>query len=77
MEDLAETLAVRVRQLRHARGWSQEELAERAEISSRYVGYIERCEGSATVTVLGKVARAFGVNPCDLITPARPPRSRK
>jgi transcriptional regulator with XRE-family HTH domain len=67
MDELTQTLALRVRQLRYAKKWSQEELADRAGISSRYVGYVERCEGSATVTVLGKLAKAFGVTACELL----------
>ena len=66
MVELTQILAVRVRQLRNARDWNQEELAHRAGISSRYVGYIERCEGSATVAVLGRLAEALGVDPCEL-----------
>jgi transcriptional regulator with XRE-family HTH domain len=72
MDDLIQVLSVRVRQLRHERGWNQEEVAHRAGISSRYVGYIERREGSATVAVLGKLARAFGTDPCALITRPEP-----
>jgi transcriptional regulator with XRE-family HTH domain len=33
----------------------------------RYVGSIERGAVSASVSVLGKVAEALGVDPCDLI----------
>jgi transcriptional regulator with XRE-family HTH domain len=67
MRDLAEILSIRVRQMRHARGWTQEELADKVGISSRYVGCIERREGSATVTVLGQLADAFGVEPGELL----------
>jgi len=67
MDALTETLGVRVRQLRNTKGWSQEELAHRAGLSLRYVGYVERCEGSATVAILGKLARALDVEPCELI----------
>jgi transcriptional regulator with XRE-family HTH domain len=76
MEDLTQILSVRLRQLRYARGWNQEELAHRAGISSRYVGYIERREGSATVSVLGKLAHALGVDPCELIKRLQPNEKR-
>ena len=46
---------------------TQEELADRAELSARYVGSIERASVSASVTVLGRLAGALGVDPCDLI----------
>jgi transcriptional regulator with XRE-family HTH domain len=73
MRDLAEIVSIRVRQLRHARDWTQEELADKVGISTRYVGYIERCEGSLTVTVLGRLADAFGVEPSEFLRlqPAR------
>jgi transcriptional regulator with XRE-family HTH domain len=67
MRDLAEILSIRVRQLRHARNWTQEDLADKVGISTRYVGYIERCEGSATVTILGRLAEAFAVEPGELL----------
>jgi transcriptional regulator with XRE-family HTH domain len=41
----------------------QEELAERAGLSARYVGAIERGDLSASVTVLGQIAEALGIEP--------------
>jgi transcriptional regulator with XRE-family HTH domain len=35
----------------------------------RHVGRIERCESSATVTMLAKLADALGVTPVDLLRP--------
>ena len=65
--DLKDILAIRVRQVRHTRGWTQEELADRAGISARYVGNIERGVVSASVTVLGRLARALGIDPGDFL----------
>jgi DNA-binding XRE family transcriptional regulator len=57
---------------RHAGNMTQEELADRAGLSARYLGSIERAEVSATITVLGRLALALNVDPCDLIrTPVR------
>jgi transcriptional regulator with XRE-family HTH domain len=42
---------INVRRERHARDWSQEELADRARLSARYLGSIERAGVSASVTV--------------------------
>jgi transcriptional regulator with XRE-family HTH domain len=67
MEDLREMLALNVRKFRHARGWTQEELADRVGLSSRYVGQVERAQASASVTVLGRLAQALGVEPFELI----------
>ena len=43
------------------------ELAGRAGLSARYVGAIERGDVSASVTVLGQIAEALGVEPGDLL----------
>ena len=57
----------RLRQLREERGYSQEELAERAGLSARYIGAIERADVSASVTVLGQVAEALEAEAAELV----------
>jgi transcriptional regulator with XRE-family HTH domain len=64
--DLKEIMAMNLRRKRHDRHMTQEELAERAGLSARYVGAIERGDVSASVTVLGQIAEALGVEPGDL-----------
>ena len=65
--DLKRAMAVNVRQERRARSLTQEELADRAGLSTRYLGSIERATVSASVTVLGRLAQAFRIDPCELI----------
>jgi transcriptional regulator with XRE-family HTH domain len=65
--DLKEAMAINVRRTRHEKGMTQEDLADRAELSSRYLGSIERAAVSASVTVLGRLARALQVEACELI----------
>jgi transcriptional regulator with XRE-family HTH domain len=65
--DLKRAMAINVRRERHARKLSQEELADRAGLSARYLGSIERAAVSASVTVLERLARAFRIDPCELI----------
>jgi transcriptional regulator with XRE-family HTH domain len=65
--DLKEIMAVNLRRKRHGLQMTQEELAERAGLSARYVGAIERGDVSASVTVLGQIAEALGVEPGDLL----------
>jgi transcriptional regulator with XRE-family HTH domain len=60
-------MAANVRRIRDARKLTQEGLAERAGLSARYVSSIERGVVSASVTVLGQLARALQVDPCELI----------
>ena len=56
-----------LRRKRHEQHMTQEDLAERAGLSARYVGAIERGDVSASVTVLGQIAEALGVEPGDLL----------
>lgn len=65
--DLKEIMATNLRRLRRDRQLTQEELAERAGLSSRYIGAIERADVSASVTVLGQIAQALNVDPRDLL----------
>ena len=65
--DLKEVMAVNLRRARHDKKLTQEELAERAGLSARYVGAIERADVSASVTVLGQIADALGVEPGELV----------
>jgi transcriptional regulator with XRE-family HTH domain len=46
-----------VRRARHAREMTQEDLADRARLSTRYLGSIERAAVSASVTVLGRLGQ--------------------
>ncbi|MQB35434.1 XRE family transcriptional regulator [Agrobacterium tumefaciens] len=65
--DLKESMAVNMRRIRHEKDLTQEDLAARADLSMRYVGAIERGKVSASVTVLGRIADALGVDPCELL----------
>ena len=74
--DLKEVMARNLRRARHERTLTQEELADQAGISSRYLGSIERADVSASVTILGRLADALAIDACELIRiPARKKRS--
>ncbi|OCJ08600.1 MULTISPECIES: helix-turn-helix transcriptional regulator [unclassified Rhizobium] len=66
--DLKEVMATNMRRIRHGKKLTQEEVAHRTGLSVRHVGAIERAEMSATVTVLGQIAEALGVEPAELVT---------
>ena len=56
----------KIRQVRLAKGWTQEELAERAGLHPTYIGGIERGERNLGFDNLLKVARALGEHPASL-----------
>lgn len=67
MADLKKIVAINVRRLRHEKGWTQEDLADRVGLSARYVGQIERAQASMTISVLGRIANAFKVDAAELV----------
>jgi transcriptional regulator with XRE-family HTH domain len=60
--------AERVRALRVARGWSQEELASRAKRHFTFVSQLERAERSPGLMTIIQIADALEVDPGDLVT---------
>ncbi len=58
-------VAKNLRELRKAKGLSQEELADRAAIDRNYVGIVERSANSVSVDVLEKLAAALEVDPSE------------
>ena len=59
LQDLRVRLGRRVRELRHARGWTQEQLAERAVLSYKFIGEIERGTVNPTLSTLVSLADAL------------------
>jgi transcriptional regulator with XRE-family HTH domain len=64
---IREVLALNLRQLRHARGLSQEELAHRADIDRTYISALERCVYAASIDVVDRLAQVLGVEAADLL----------
>ncbi len=60
-------LAQNVRVLRLMRGWSQEALAEAAELDRSYVGDIEQARRNVSLDSLERLAQAFGMVVPDLL----------
>lgn len=60
--DIHHTIARRIRELRDAKGWSLEALAERSKVSRSNISLIERGQSSPTAVVLDRLATALGVS---------------
>jgi transcriptional regulator with XRE-family HTH domain len=73
--DIREVLARNLRKYRRDKGFSQEELAHRAELDRTYISSLERCLYAASIDVVDRLARVLGVEAADLLQ--RPARSRE
>lgn len=60
--DVQTLIARRVRELRDAKGWSLDVLAERSMVSRSNISLIERGQSSPTAVVLDKLATALGIS---------------
>jgi len=56
----------RIRDIRKQRGWSQEELGEKAGFHFSYIGGVERAEKNITLVNLLKIADALDIQIMDL-----------
>lgn len=57
---------VRVRQLRKARGYSQEEFAHECELHRTYMGGVERGERNISLENIYKIAQALSISLAEL-----------
>src|SRR5262249_11423951 len=66
----------KLRELRDARGWSQQELADRAGVHRRAVGQVERSESGGHFETVIALAEALGVK-VEVFVPKRRAAKRK
>jgi transcriptional regulator with XRE-family HTH domain len=57
----------RVKTLRLEKGWSQEELGNRADLHRTYIGSIERYERNVSLLNVERIAKALGASVKDLL----------
>lgn len=62
MSELSKVLGDRIRIIRNEKGFSIEELAHSAEISTTHLGRVERGDRSPTIDMLGKIVKALGIS---------------
>jgi transcriptional regulator with XRE-family HTH domain len=66
-DDVVRKVGRRIRELRQKKGWSQEKLAEEADLHRTYIGQVERGEKSIGVENLYRLARALSVRAGSLL----------
>lgn len=74
-DDIYSALGAAVRALRKDRGWSQEELGERAGLHPSYIGQIERATKKVSLATIQKLAAALRVKISDLLAEKLPAES--
>ena len=67
MSEITIALGKKIRSLRQARNWTQEQLAEYAELHVSYIVLLEKGANRATIETLEKLAKAFGISISDLV----------
>lgn len=67
MQDVFEKIGARIRELRRVNVLSQQALAEKAGISYKYLGEVERGVGKLSVRVLLQIAGALRVDASELL----------
>jgi ribosome-binding protein aMBF1 (putative translation factor) len=63
---------LRVRELREAAGWSQEDFAEHCDLRRTYVGSIERGERNVAILNIRKIATALDISMSKLLECIKP-----
>jgi XRE family transcriptional regulator, regulator of sulfur utilization len=61
----------RVRGLRHAREWTQEDLADKAGLNVVQISHLEGGRNEAKLTTILRLAKAFGITASELLRPFR------
>ncbi len=77
MQQRLKILGKRVRELREERRMTQAKLAEQADLSTNYIGEIERGEAQATLDSLFAIMDALEINPSLLFTPLDRPQDKE
>lgn len=64
--DLYKTLGKNIRAERTKAGFTQEQLAEKADLARNYIGNVERAEHKITLETLARIAKALNLRVHDL-----------
>lgn len=64
---LTKIICKRIKNYRHERGLTQEELAEKVGASRVYIGYVEQGRNTPSLEILEKIAKVLKVKLSDLV----------
>jgi transcriptional regulator with XRE-family HTH domain len=67
MNHIVSSFGTTVRQLRDAKGWSQELLAQQADLNRTYIGELERGQAIPSLLTIKKLSVALGVSLSNLL----------
>ncbi len=67
MSRITIALGKKIRSLRLSRGWTQEKLAEYADLHVSYIVLLEKGANRATIETLEKLAKAFDISISELV----------
>ncbi|MDM8201737.1 helix-turn-helix domain-containing protein [Allofournierella massiliensis] len=65
MEDIAAIVGERIKELRNKKAWTQEQLAEYADLHVSYIIALEKGRKNASVNVIYRIANAFDISLMD------------
>ena len=71
-DEVRARLGANVRERRVHRGLTQEALGERAGLSYKFIGEVERGLGNPSIETVASIASALGADVADLFGPSRP-----
>ena len=68
METIQNLVGINIRYYRRLKNLTQEELAEKVDVSSPYIGYLERGQKSPSLELLNRIACALNIEPALLLS---------
>ena len=69
MESIRKVVGENIRFYRLSKGYTQEGLAEKVDVSSTYIGYLERAQKSPSLELISAISKALEIEPALLLTP--------
>lgn len=69
MESIRKVVGKNIRFYRLSKGFTQEALAEKVDVSSAYIGYLERGQKSPSLELISTISNALEIEPALLLTP--------